>query len=189
MKFQPILEFKEIKEDTNEKEKKRKLKDQQRWQAEFSTHIVSYFDENRFDFFHSEFNPSKDKLDCFVPAAGTFICGEQAKAGKKRRKKGKINLENETPNDETKSKKDEKQGLGCGRNWNSNRCMTKFVCSIEDKDVLLVQIREYGQQCNRCKNRYENPSFIDHDLSIMVEWMLTMILKGIICLFLHVFIT
>jgi len=133
--------------------------------------------------FHDEFDYVKDKLDCFVPSPGKFKCGgENATPGKKKRKKkaGHViappvpvpEIPASTPESEaSKEESNEKTSIkkkkapvaknGCGRNWGSNKCLTKFVCSIEEKNILLVEVREYGQRCEHCTKRYENPSFLD----------------------------
>ena len=74
VRLQPKLQFKEIGVDTNEKERQRKLKGQQRWNNYFHEIVVDYFETCNFQTcnFHKGFNPEKDQLDVFVPSYGNL---------------------------------------------------------------------------------------------------------------------
>ena len=203
MKFQAVINFKEIKTNTYEKERERKLKDQEKWTACFDRIVGSYFESKTFKRFHNEFNPLNDRLDCFVPSRGHFKCQQFSNPGSKEttkkldveegatkevfveddeRKKGEVTKIDEEEKKEAKKKKKKVKITypknGCGKNWNSNLCLTKFVCSIEEGNKLVVMLREYGQICKHCTRRYENPSFNPDVLTIMMTWLLSMILEG-----------
>ena len=132
MKFQPILEFKEIKEDTNEKEKERKLEDRKKWQEQFSLYVNSYFEEHEISSFHRKFDSRKDKLDCFVPASGSFVCHVDPVPGKKPRKKVT------SGNEDDLEIRDEVKGVkknGCGRYWGSDRCLDPCGHHSQDRQA------------------------------------------------------
>ena len=198
MNFQAELIFKPIKTNTYEKERERKLKDQEKWTACFDSIVGVYFGSHTFERFHKEFNYLNDRLDCFVPSRGEFICQQFGSAGQKETKKEiqseeEIIDEKEVKNEESEEQKnDEKKKRsrrrkfpqnGCGRRWNSNLCLTKFVCRIEGKNKLIVELREYGQRCEHCTKRYENPSFLHHVLDLMIKWLLDMIVEGLYVIF------
>ena len=221
--YQARLTFKPIKENAYEKERERKLEDQAKWTSYFDRIVGSYFDTHTFRGVHKELNIEKDRLDCFVPSPGMFICQQFAKPGtkpttknieeifveepeaqiedgepvksqkvgeqKKNEDQIKVDqVKSEAEGDQNKNEKTgrRKKGIkktpknGCGRNWNSNLCLTKFVCWIDkdDSNKLIVELREYGQRCEHCTKKYENPSFKSHVLEIMITWLLVMILEG-----------
>ena len=186
MNFQAELQFKPIKTNTYEKERERKLDDQGKWTACFDQIVKPYIESHTFERFHREFNPLSDRLDCFVPSRGEFICQQFASAGCKETKKEiESEEEFEFKSEEGEKKTTKKKGRrrkfpqnGCGRRWNSNLCLTKFVCRIEGKNKLVVELREYGQRCEHCTKRYENPSFKPHVLELMIRWLLDMIVEG-----------
>ena len=74
--LKPKLKSKEFAVDTNEKDRKRKQEDQQRWENYFHA-IVVYFENQKSQSFHKEFDSKKDELDVFVPTYGGFMCGER----------------------------------------------------------------------------------------------------------------
>ena len=119
VRLQPKLQFKETGVDTNEKDRQRKLKDQQRWNNYFHEIVVDYFEtcNSQTCNFHKEFNPEKDQLDVFVPSYGNFMCGERNPG--KRNGKNKIKVGNST------------KECGCGKKWRSYLTMTKFMCKKE----------------------------------------------------------
>ena len=147
----------------------------------------AYFSERTFDRFHCDFEPAKHRLDCRVPSPGQFKCQQFAIPGTK---KSKRKLKNYEPDVEQCKEEKESEGKdgekikkkpvknGCGHSWHSNFCLTKFHCLIQEGNVLVVQLREYGQRCRHCQKRYENPSFEDGVLDIMLYWLLAMILEG-----------
>ena len=164
IKLKPKLKFKEIAVDTNEKDRKRKLEDQRRWENYFRAIVVDYFEKHEFQSFHKEFDPKKDQLDVFIPTYGSFMCGERNPG--KRKGKQKIKAAEQH---------------GCGRTWNSRLTMTKFVCEVKGND-LLVTLRQFGQRCRRCskeKSLYENPSFKKNPVNEMTNFLLVSILEGI----------
>ena len=163
--IKPKLNFQEIRTDTNMKDGHRKLEDQQRWKYHFPK-IVEYFENHNFQSFRKEFDPKRDQLDVFVPAYGSFICG-QRNLGKRKGKNKKV--DNSMPQS------------GCGRRWNSHLTMTKFVCEIKGYE-LVVMLRQYGQRCGRCskeKSPYEHPSFKDELVNEITKFLLVSILDGI----------
>ncbi|XP_066913894.1 uncharacterized protein [Clytia hemisphaerica] len=184
MRVRTELRFEEIKENTNEKERARKIDDQEKWSTFFNKIVKSYFSDRAFERFHHEFEPAQHRLDCRVPSPGEFKCQQFSNPGSKKSKR-KL-LIKDPVNEEVKESNDGKKKKfvknGCGKPWNSNLCLTKFNCLIEDDKegiVLVVHLREYGQRCGHCQNRYENPSFEDYVLDIMMYWLLSMILEGI----------
>ena len=184
MFFQTALQFKPIKTNTYEKERERKLEDQEKWRACFDRIVGSYFENNTFNGFHEDFNPLNDRLDCSVPSPGTFKCQQFGEAGQKKTTKtidSEEEVEETAKTEGVEKKKNRRRKFpqnGCGRNWSSNLCLTKFVCRIEEKNNLVVELREYGQRCEHCTKRYENPSFKSQVLEIMIKWLLSMIVEG-----------
>lgn len=174
--YKPQIEFKEINEDTYEKEKQRKLEDQQKWQMLFMKIVADYFEEKKICQVHNEFVTTKHRLDCFIPASGHFVCGGRAPGKRKGKKKKKKTDEAATME---KNLKQQEEQQGCGKSWNSNLTLTKFVCTIEGDHTLIVKLREFGQRCRHCQRRYENPSFLDHTRDAMMWWLLEMVLEGI----------
>ena len=166
--LKPKLKFKEIGVDANEKDQERKLEDQQRWEDYFQVIVGNYMENSHFRRFHKKFDAKKDQLDVFVPSYGNFICG-QRNPGKRE---GKTKLKIEACNSEQQS--------GCGRRWNSYLTMAKFVCVVNDND-LVVEVKQFGQRCERCskeKSPYENPSFKDAIVKEMIIFLLSAILNG-----------
>ena len=186
LKFETEIKFKLIKTNTHEKERERKLEDQEKWRKCFDRIVGSYFKNHTFNGFHGEWDFVKDRLDCFVPSRGEFLCQQFANPGTKKTKKDlRLEKADETATKEVvvENEKGEKKKIiylknGCGKKWNSNLCLTKFVCWIEEKNNLVVELREYGQRCDHCEKRYENPTFESYVLEIMIKWLLSMILEG-----------
>ena len=167
--LKPKLKFKEIGVDANERDQERELEDQQRWEDCFQVIVVNYIENSHLQHFDAkEFDAKKDQLDVFVPSYGNFICG-QRNPGKR---KGKTKVKVETCNSEQQS--------GCGRRWNSYLTMIKFACVVNDDD-LVVELRQFGQRCERCskeKSPYENSSFKDTIVKEMIIFLLSAILNG-----------
>ena len=187
MNFKAIINFKEIKTNAYVKERERKLEDQEKFEKCFNRIVGSYFESHNFEYYHKEFNSIDDRLDCFVPSRGEFKCQQFSIPGTKLTSENLGVVEGETKlvwrTDEKTGKKTQEEVViypknGCGKNWKSNKCLTKFVCSIEEGNKLEVMLREYGQICGRCERRYENPSFEEHVREIMMVWLLSMILEG-----------
>lgn len=181
MKFAPVLTFKEIADNTSEKEKEKKLEDRSRWTQFFNAIVADYFLGIDLKAYHRDFIPGRDRLDCYVPASGVFNCGGRVVGKRKGKKKKKKDWEN---NEAAKVKMQESQ-KGCGRNWNSDRTLVKFVCFINENEMkgghckLLVDLREFGQRCGHCTMHYENPSFNDTCIRAMLNWLLYTILEAI----------
>lgn len=166
--LKPKLKFKDIGVDANQKDQERKLEDQERWENYFNTIVVDYFENCKFKSFRKEFDVKKDQLDVFVPSYGNFVCGQRNPG--KRKGKNKIKVETCNPD----------QQSGCGRQWNSYLTMTKFVCVVNEND-LVVEVRQFGQRCERCskeKSPYENPSFKNDIVNEMIIFLLSAILDG-----------
>ena len=162
--LKPRLKFKETGIDTNEKDRERKLEDQETLEKYFHEIVGDYFNNRSFQCFRKEFNPKKHRLDVFVPTYGSFMCG-QRNVGK-RKGKNKREVGNST------------QQSGCGRTWNSYLTMTKFVCFPNEND-LVVEVRQFGQRCERCskeRSPYENPSFKKDSVHEMMKFLLVAIL-------------
>ena len=75
--LKPKLKCKEIAVDMNEKDKKRKQEDQRRWENYFHAIVVDYFENQKFQSFHKDFDSKKDELDVFAPTYGSFMYGER----------------------------------------------------------------------------------------------------------------
>ena len=162
--LKPRLKFKETGIDTNEKDRERKLEDQETLEKYFHEIVGDYFNNRSFQCFRKEFDPKKHRLDVFVPTYGSFTCGQRSVG--KRKGKNKIEVANSN-----------KQS-GCGRTWNSYLTMTKFVCFANEND-LVVEMRQFGQRCERCskeRSPYENPSFKKDSVYEMMKFILVALL-------------
>ena len=166
--LKPKLKFKDVGVDANQKDQERKLEDQERWGNYFDTIVVDYFENTDFKSFCEEFDSKKDQLDVFVPSYGNFRCGQRNPG--KRKGKSKVQVEACKPD----------QQSGCGRQWNSYLTMTKFICTVNENE-LVVEVRQFGQRCERCskeKSPYENPSFKNEIVNEMIIFLLSAILDG-----------
>jgi len=106
MKFAPVLTFKEIADNTSEKEKEKKLEDRSRWTQFFNAIVADYFLGIDLEAYHRDFIPGRDRLDCYVPASEVFNCGGRVVGKRKGKKKKKKDGEN---NEAAKVKMQESQ--------------------------------------------------------------------------------
>lgn len=162
MKYKPELKFREIGEDTFEKEDERKQKDQDSWQQSFDEVIHDYFQETEINEFHEEFRKETHRLDCYIPCCGWFVC------------EGKVIGTKEIRNMVARRAIQAE----CGKKWTSKQILVKFSCTIDGDDELNVVLREFGQRCKDCMRHYENGSYRPETVNDIMVYLRKMIMEG-----------